>query len=182
MRNRRKKVKNKNELSASPVKKKPLYNKPQKNHKVKNSQKVLYDGVQFQSGLEKIMYTLLVENGFEFNKDFFYEKDSVTLIEGFDVPNTIMVNRKRDKAYVEDAKKARPMKYTPDFSEKETIADSNWVIECKGNPNEQWPIKIKLFKKWLTKQNKAITVFIPSNKTQCEQTINIIKNMYGHNN
>lgn len=182
MRNKRSKIKNKNELSANPVKKKPMLNKVQKNHKVRNAQKVIHDGIQFQSGLEKIMYNLLVEKGLEINKTFFYEKDTITLIEGFDISNTIMVNRKRDKGFVEDSKKARPMRYTPDFSQEETIAGSNWVIECKGNPNEQWSLKLKLFKKWLTNQNKNITVFIPANKVQCEQTANIISNMYGNNN
>jgi hypothetical protein len=180
MRSKRTTIKNKNELPATLVKKKPLYKKLQRNHKVSNAQKVVYDGIQFQSGLEKIMYNLLKEAGLVFEKDFFYEKDSVTLIEPFSFENKIFLNRKRDKLFVLDSNKARPMKYTPDFSEKDTIANSNWVIECKGNPNEQWPIKIKLFKKWLSNQEKLITIYIPSNKQQCEQTIKMIMDDYSN--
>lgn len=174
MRNRRRKVKNKNELSSQKKKSKPMVNKKQNNHKVKNAQKVIHDGVQFQSNLEKTMYNALTDAGYIINKDFFYESDSAVLIESFKITNDIWINKRSNKTYILDTKSIRPTRYTPDFSETNDLKTSKWIIEVKGNPNESFPLRFKLFKMWLLKYNPTCTVYVPSNKAQCEETVKLI--------
>jgi hypothetical protein len=172
MRGKRFKIKNKNELPDVKIKKTRV--KPQRNHKVGNAQKVIYDEIQFQSNLEKNMYILLRDSGMQFNKDFFYEKAFVTLVEPFIITNEIWINKKSTKTYLMDSKSVRKMIYTPDFTENIDPTKAKWIIETKGNPNESFPLRFKLFKLWLSKNNPTCKVYVPSNKTQCEQTINLI--------
>jgi hypothetical protein len=175
MRNKRSKIKNKNELPSTVVKKKPFVKK-QRNHKVGNAQKVVHDGIQFQSYLEKTMYSLFIDNGYVIDKTLFYEKAVVTLVEAFDITNDIWINKKSTKSYIMDSKKVRKMQYTPDFTDNPDIYKCTWVVETKGNPNESFPLRFKLFKLWLSKNNPNCKVYVPSNKTQCEETIKLMLN------
>lgn len=169
MRGRRFKTKNKNTLPDTLFKTKIF--KKQKNHKVGNAQKVIYDGIQFQSGLEKNMYIILVENGFTIDKDFFYEKAFATLLEPFKIENNIWVNKKSTKTFGLDSKSVRNMIYTPDFVQDTDLTKTKWIVETKGRANERWGLVIKLFKLWLSKNNPTCVMYIPANKTQCEETI-----------
>ena len=176
MRNRRRKIKNKNELSSQKKKKTPMVNRKQKNHKVKNAQKVIHDGVQFQSNLEKTMYQLLVDNNYVFKKDFFYEEAVITLVESFIITNDIWTNKKSTKKFSLDSKSIRKMVYTPDFTDNVDPSKCKWIIETKGlmNRNDAFPLRFKLFKMWLLKNNPTCTVYVPSNKAQCEETVKLI--------
>lgn len=174
MRSKRTTTRNKNELP--PQKYKKVRVKKQKNHKVGNAQKVIYDGIQFQSGLEKNMYIIFVENGFTINKDFFYEKTFATLLEPFTITNDIWINKKSTKTFRLDSKSVRKMIYTPDFVQDTDLTKTKWIVETKGNPNERWGLIFKLFKLWLSKNNPTCKVYVPSNKTQCEETIKLLLN------
>ena len=60
------------------------------------------------------------------------------------------------------------MKYTPDF------IGNNFIIETKGRANESFPIRWKLFKKYVTKNLPHITLYKPQNQKQCDETIRLI--------
>lgn len=175
MRKKHNKIKNRNELPPEKRTKKPIVKK-QRNHKVGNAQKVIHDGIQFQSYLERTMYNLFIENGFVYDKTFFYEKAVITLIEPFNVLNEIWINKKSTKTFILDSKSVRKMIYTPDFTDNVDPLKCKWIVETKGNPNESFPLRFKVFKLWLKAHNPTCRVFVPSNKTQCEETIKLLLN------
>lgn len=174
MRSKRTTTRNKNELP--PTKFKKVRVKNQKNHKVGNAQKVIHDGIQFQSYLERTMYNLFIENGFIYDKTFFYEKAVVPLLESFTITNEIWINKKSTKTFIMDSKSVRKMIYTPDFTDNIDPLKCTWIVETKGNPNESFPLRFKFFKLWLSKHNPTCKVYVPSNKTQCEETIKLLLN------
>ena len=65
--------------------------------------------------------------------------------DGFDfnikVMNVKLTEKESLKTVVK--KKILPIKYTPDF-----VSDS-FIIECKGRANESFPLRWKMFKKYL---------------------------------
>ena len=67
-------------------------------------------------------------------------------------------------------KKVLPIKYTPDF-----ISDS-FIIECKGRANESFPIRWKMFKKYVKDNLKHVTLYKPQNQKECDKVIELIKN------
>ena len=130
------------------------------------SKKVTYDGVTFASGLEKYMYqalkkakikskyegeTFVVQEGFMFNVDS-YERQSNGKGE--------MVNRGQ--------KKILPIKYTPDF-----VSDS-FIIECKGRANESFPLRWKMFKKYVKERIPHVILYKPQNQKECDEVIKLI--------
>ena len=132
------------------------------------SKKVTFDGIQFASGLEKYMYqalkrakiqaiyegaTFVLQEDFKFNVDS-YERQSNGKGK--------MVNRGQ--------KKIQNIKYTPDFV-------SSWfIIECKGRANESFPIRWKMFKKYVKEHLKHVTLYKPQNQKECDQVIELITN------
>jgi hypothetical protein len=97
--------------------------------------------------------TYIIQEGFEFNNES-YERQANGKGE--------MVNR--------GSKKILPIKYTPDF-----ISDS-FIIECKGRANESFPIRWKMFKKYVKVNLKHVTLYKPQNQKECDEVINLILN------
>ena len=60
------------------------------------------------------------------------------------------------------------IKYTPDFIGKD------FIIECKGRPNESFPIRWKMFKRFVYYHLKDITLYKPQNQKECDETVNLI--------
>jgi len=130
------------------------------------AKKVTFDGIKFASGLEKYMYqalkkakikskyegeTFVVQEGFMFNVDS-YERQSNGKGE--------MVNRGQ--------KKILPIKYTPDF-----VSDS-FIIECKGRANESFPLRWKMFKKYVKERIPHVILYKPQNQKECDEVIKLI--------
>ena len=65
-------------------------------------------------------------------------------------------------------KKSLGMKYTPDF-----IGDG-FIIECKGRANESFPIRWKIFKKYVNYQLRGVTLYKPQNQKECDTTVRLI--------
>ena len=65
-------------------------------------------------------------------------------------------------------KKIQNIKYTPDF-----VSDS-FIIECKGRANESFPIRWKMFKKYVKEHLKRVTLYKPQNQKECDQVIELI--------
>ena len=130
------------------------------------SKKVTYDGIKFASGLEKYMYQALkrakvhaIYEGatFVLQEDFIFNIDSY---ERQANGKGQMVNRGQ--------KKIQNIKYTPDF-----VSDS-FIIECKGRANESFPIRWKMFKKYVNKYLKHVTLYKPQNQKECDEVIKLI--------
>ena len=138
------------------------------------SKKVTYDGVTFASGLERYMYQVLKKAKIKAK----YEGRSYTLIEGFDFESSSYERQSNGKGQFVDRgnKKILPIKYTPDF-----VGD-DFIIETKGRANESFPMRWKLFKKFINKCYPYVTLYKPQNQKECDQVIELltIKNkLYG---
>ena len=132
------------------------------------AKKVSYDGINFASGLERYTYMALKkEKLFEY-----YEGEVFQLIKSFDFSNESYEKQANGKGDYTNrgSKKVLGIKYTPDFTGKD------YIIECKGRANESFPLRWKLFKLWLTKNNIGKTLYKPQNQKEVDLTIQMIKN------
>ena len=132
------------------------------------AKKVTFDGIKFASGLEKYMYMALkkakihaIYEGatFELQEGFMFNTDSY---ERQGNGKGTMINRGQ--------KKILNIKYTPDF-----VSDS-FIIECKGRANESFPLRWKMFKKYVNHKMKHVTLYTPQNQKECDEVINLILN------
>ena len=132
------------------------------------SKKVVHDGITFASGLEKYMYIALKEAKI-INV---YEGATFTLQEGFMFDNESHERQSNGKGSMVNrgSKKILPIKYTPDF-----VSDS-FIIECKGRANESFPIRWKMFKKYIKDNLKHVTLYKPQNQKECDEVVKLILN------
>ena len=72
-------------------------------------------------------------------------------------------------------KKILPIKYTPDFIDIQQ--PPRFIIECKGNPNESFPLRWKLFKKHLIDSNIDTALFMPRNQKDCDEVVRLLINL-----
>lgn len=118
--------------------------------RVKNATPNEYDGVKFRSKLETYTYKKLKEA--KINAD--YEQHRFQLLPAFQYGN----------------KKYRPMTYLPDFVGKD------FVIECKGFPNEAWPLREKLFNYFLYQNNSNLRFYVVHTQKEVDALIDNLKN------
>ena len=113
------------------------------------SKKVICDGITFASGLEKYMYQALKEAKIKAE----YEGEKYTLIDGFEFETASYERQSNGKGEFTNRgnKKILPIKYTPDF------VGNEFIIECKGRANESFPIRWKLFKKFINRCYPHVT-------------------------
>jgi len=123
--------------------------------RVRNATKITENGIKFDSKLEHYLYHKLKEYSIPFE----YNQNVYEVLPAFKYHD----------------EKFRSITYKPDF------VNENWVIECKGFPNESWPLRKKLFlwhlhnttphKKFYTVRNKKeidnlITKLIKNEQTR----------------
>ena len=130
--------------------------------------KVTFDGIKFASGLEKYMYQALKEAKVKAT----YEGQTYVLQEAFsfDVDSYERQANGKGDMVNRGQKKILNIKYTPDF-----VSDS-FIIECKGRANESFPIRWKMFKKYVNKHLKHVTLYKPQNQKECDEVIKLILN------
>ena len=130
------------------------------------AKKISYDGINFASGLERYMYMALKKAKIKAD----YEGTTFELIPGFEFTNSSIERQSNGKGDYRErgCKKILNIKYTPDF-----VAD-DFIIECKGRANESFPIRWKLFKKWMTDNSDNRVLYKPQNQTECDRTIDMI--------
>jgi hypothetical protein len=97
--------------------------KEKENKKIKNATPLEYKGIRYRSKLEASCAKMFDEMGINVE----YEKHTFKLIP--------------KRTYL--GENFNPVKYTPDF-----IGDS-FIIECKGFPNDRWPVIKKLFVQYI---------------------------------
>ena len=131
------------------------------------SKKVTFDGINFASGLEKYMYQALKKA--KIHAD--YEGATFVLQEDFNFEIDSYERQANGKGELVNrgSKKILPIKYTPDF------VSSSFIIECKGRANESFPLRWKMFKKYVKVNLKHVTLYKPQNQKECDEVINLIK-------
>lgn len=127
------------------------------------AKKVKYDGINFASGLERYMYMALKKAKIKAE----YEGETYVLFEGFDFKNESYERQSNGKGDFVNrgSKRILPIRYTPDF-----IGD-DFIIECKGRANESFPMRWKLFKKYISENQPKITLYKPQNQAECDKVI-----------
>ena len=93
--------------------------------RVKNVTPNIVDGIKFRSKLESYTYKKLKEANIYAD----YEQHRYELLPAFEF----------------SGKKIRAITYLPDF------VGHDFIIECKGFPNEAWPLREKLFKYYMNR-------------------------------
>ena len=130
------------------------------------SKKVTFDGITFASGLEKYMYLALKEAKIK----ALYEGETYILQDSFEFKNESYERQSNGKGDMVNRgqKKILNIKYTPDF-----VSDS-FIIECKGRANESFPLRWKMFKKYINDNLKHVTLYKPQNQKECDKVIELI--------
>lgn len=117
------------------------------NKKVLNATPNEFAGIKFKSYLEKSVYRNLLKHGFEPE----YEKHSYVIWKGLTPTVPFYDIRKvRGKSIRNNHLNMAPlsdMTYTPDFVFK--YEGITVIIEAKGDENDQFPIRKKLFRAYL---------------------------------
>ena len=130
------------------------------------AKKVSFDGITFASGLEKYMYMALKKAKIKSK----YEGQTYVLQESFNFKVDSFERQANGKGDMVNRgqKKILNIKYTPDF-----VSDS-FIIECKGRANESFPIRWKMFKKYVNDNLKHVTLYKPQNQKECDKVIELI--------
>ena len=103
-----------------------------------------------------------------------YENKTYTVLEEFYFENDVFARTQNGKGEFKNRgqEKVRAITYTPDFVGKD------YVIEVKGyirqGSYDAFPLRFKLFKAWLNRNNIGKTLYVPRNKKEIDQTIALI--------
>ena len=132
------------------------------------AKKVSFDGITFASGLEKYMYQALKKAKIKAK----YEGKTYIVQEGFefDVQSYERQSNGKGELVNRGCKKILPIKYTPDF------VSNSFIIECKGRANESFPMRWKMFKKYVNDNLKHVTLYKPQNQKECDKVVELILN------
>ena len=132
------------------------------------AKKVTFDGIKFASGLEKYMYIALKKAKIKAK----YEGQTYIVQEGFTFKNESYERQSNGKGDLVNrgCKKILPIKYTPDFVSR------SFIIECKGRANESFPLRWKMFKKYVNENLKHVTLYKPQNQKECDKVVELILN------
>lgn len=130
------------------------------------SKKVIYNGITFASGLEKYMYKALLDAGIDFD----YEGETFELLPSFNFTNRCFERQSNGKGdFVNRGyKKVLNLKYTPDF------VGIDFIIETKGRANDSFPLRWKMFKEWMMRNNDERTLYKPQSQKECDIAVEII--------
>lgn len=122
------------------------------NRKVKNARKVIFDGIEFNSGLEMRCYILLKSSGL----DFSYGGERVILMSGWKETDIAIWKFGKDGALKKGPVGAvRDWTYAPDFVILSKDGKKKVYVEMKGNPTDLTPYKQKMFIRYLSILGKA---------------------------
>lgn len=113
--------------------------------KIKNATGVDRYGLHFRSKLECYTYEAFMKAGIPVE----YEPKRYELLPKFE--------------YL--GEKLRPMVYTPDF------VGNGFIVECKGFANDAFPLRWKLFKYTLMKNQSTIKLYLVRNHKQVDEMI-----------
>lgn len=141
------------------------------------SNKTVYGEIEYKSELEAYAARMLTDNKIEFG----YEVATFTVMPSF-ICTVQTYEQLRKKTATKPVKfdirkgKVDAITYTPDFVHINSDK-TGWVMEVKGIPNESFPLRFKLFKKYLVENGYTLTLFVPRSKAQIVQCVEIIKTL-----
>lgn len=148
------------------------------NKKIKNTNPKEFDGIKFKSTFECNCYKHLKESNLEFS----YESEKITLWEGIKLDKVIFMAPKKlslgkyGKVLEYNNKKLINITYTPDFIL--TKGKYKIYMDIKGKENDVYPIKRKMFLKYLEEKDDFIYYFFePHSIKQLKEAIELIKNL-----
>ena len=132
------------------------------------AKKVMYDGITFASGLEKYMYMSLRKAKIKAA----YEGITYEIFPGFMFDNESYERQANGKGDLVNrgCKKILGIKYTPDFI---GLTDE-FIIECKGRANDTFPMRWKLFKKYVKDNLPHVILYKPQNQKECDKVVELI--------
>lgn len=145
------------------------------NPKVRNATPLEYEGITFKSKLELYCYKKLQDLSISFN----YDSVKFDLLKTFVFPGISyeLVKRKNYRKFEEVKSNVKGITYTPDFVG--FYPDGKlFIIETKGNPNDAFPLRWKMFKNYLRENNINADLYMPRNQKHIDDVINIIKSKY----
>ena len=130
------------------------------------SKKITIDGIKFASGLEAYMYKALKEAKIPAA----YEGSTYTIFQGFDFNKVCYERCGNGKGDYKNRgrKKILNISYTPDF------IGQDFIIETKGRANESFPLRWKMFKKYVIEHLPGVVLYKPQNQKECDKTIEFI--------
>lgn len=143
------------------------------NKKIRNATPSQYNGIEFKSIIETMVYRTLVANGFEPQ----YEPIKFILFQG-ERPTIPFYTKTKKELLKLDMSKLRNSTYTPDFYFE--YKGIKVIIEAKGQTNDVFPLKFKMFRQLLESMpdKENYLIFEIFSKRQLLEAINVIKS-YG---
>lgn len=140
--------------------------KRKKGSKLIKSKKHEHNNIKFDSGLELYCYIALQKHKILGS----YQGEAFQLLEPFEFENDAYERQSNSKGEFinRGKKKVLGIKYTPDFT------DHDYIIETKGMANETFPIRYKLFKRWMTNMGDSRTLYKPQNQKEIDVVVQLI--------
>lgn len=143
------------------------------NKKIKNATPTFYNNINFRSKLEVSCYKKLETSGLSFT----YESDKIVLWVGERTNNITVYTPDKNKLLTPNkvGYKLQDITYTPDFK----ILHKDYIIyfDVKGQVNDTYPIKKKMFIQHLNDLKGNYMFFEPHSVKQMVQAIDIIKQL-----
>lgn len=140
------------------------------NKKILNATPLEKDGIHFKSKLEARTYELFKQAGF----NPVYEESTELLVESFSLKNITFYSPKGNMLVPYD-RRIRGITYTPDFTF--TYKDTFISVDVKGKANDTYPIKKKMYLRYLEEKNIKCIFIEPHSVAQIKQAIEIIKQL-----
>ncbi len=130
------------------------------------SKKVTCDGITFASGLEKYMHLALKKAKIQ----AVYEGHTYEIFPAYQFDSSAYERCANGKGEYKDRghKKILNISYTTDFM------GQGFIIECKGRANESFPLRWKMFKKYVKEHLPNVTLYKPQNHKECDETVKLI--------
>lgn len=114
------------------------------------SKKNIYNGIAFKSMLESYFYKTVIK----YFPDLEYEPESYVVFEGFKFQNSTV----------------RSISYTPDFRSK----TGKFIVETKGWANDAFPLRLKMFKKYMNDNKLEYTFYLLRNQQEINNFISVV--------
>lgn len=145
------------------------------NKKIKNTQAITFENFKFKSKLELSCYSLFLKE----NLKLTYEEHKILLFEKIKLKNVLFYCPSKNNKLIVYPRTILNITYTPDFYLEHK--GYKIFIDTKGQPNETYPMKKKMFLKILEERSilndEKYIFFEPHNQKQIKQAIEIIKNL-----